>query len=104
MIEKLEEIKQAGLTALKAVADEDSLNQWKVTHLGRSSAIMDVFKNMGSIPKEERGNVGRAANVVKQALEAALAEKAEDLHKTALEHSLSSEQLDVTLPGRAVLQ
>ena len=74
MLETLEEIKQAGLTALVEVKDEDALNQWRVTHLGRSSAIMDVFKNMGEVPKEERGAVGRAANQVKQALEAALTE------------------------------
>jgi phenylalanyl-tRNA synthetase alpha chain len=102
MLEKLEDIKQTGLTALAEVDDEDSLNQWKVVHLGRSSAIMDVFKNMGSVPAEERGNVGRAANQVKAALEDAFAEKTDALKKAALEYFLSVERLDVTLPGRAI--
>ena len=102
MLEKLNQIKETGLANLNDVKDEEALNQWKTMHLGRSSAIMDVFKNMGSVPKEERGNVGRGANQVKQALEAAYDEKAEVLKQAALEQSLSAERLDVTLPGRAI--
>jgi phenylalanyl-tRNA synthetase alpha chain len=102
MLEKLDEIKESGLSALAEIGNEESLSQWKTTHLGRSSAIMDVFKNMGSVPKEERGAVGRSANQVKQALEAAYEEKVTALKQVALEHSLSAERLDVTLPGRAI--
>jgi len=104
MLDKLEEIKDAALSSLKEVDVEDLLDQWKVTHLGRSSQIMDVFKNMGSIAKEDRGNVGRAANEVKIDLETALAEKEESLHQSALEHALIEEHLDVSLPGRAITQ
>lgn len=102
MLEKLDEIKQESLTALVEIEDGEALSHWKVTHLGRSSAIMDVFKNMGAVPKEERGNVGRTANQVKTALETAFAEKEAALREAALQHSLTEDQLDVTLPGRAV--
>jgi phenylalanyl-tRNA synthetase alpha chain len=102
MLEKLNEIKEAGLVNLAQINDEAALNQWKTTHLGRSSALMDVFKNMSSVPKEERGNVGRGANQVKQALEAAYDEKAEAIKQAALAQSLAEERLDVTLPGRAI--
>ena len=102
MLEKLEEIKQAGMSSLLEINDEQALNQWKVAHIGRSSAIMDVFKNMGTVPKEQRGAVGRAANEVKGALEAAFAEKTATLRQVALQHSLREERLDVTLPGRAI--
>ncbi len=102
MLEKLEETKQAGMSSLLEINDEDALSQWKVSHIGRSSAIMDVFKNMNEVPKEERGAVGRAANEVKQALEAAFTEKTAALREVALQHSLSEERLDVTLPGRAL--
>ncbi|MGW8223581.1 MAG: hypothetical protein ACWGP1_15655, partial [Syntrophobacteria bacterium] len=60
MLNKLNQIKETGLAALAGVENEDALNQWKVTYLGRSSAIMDVFKNMGSVPKQERGDLGRS--------------------------------------------
>ena len=73
MLENLNQIKQEALASLANITDEAGLDQWRVLHLGRSSAIMDVFKNMGSIPKSERGTVGRTANQVKGTVEAALA-------------------------------
>jgi len=102
MLEKLEPIQQTALSALAEVGTEDALGQWRVAHLGRNSAIMEVFKNFGQLTKDERPIVGRTANQVKQALEAALAEKTETLRQAALERSIAQEQLDVTLPGRAI--
>ena len=102
MLEELKEIQQAGLEALEKVASEEALQEWKVTHLGRNSAIMGVFKNMGNIPKQQRGEVGRAANQVKKTLEAAFEEQAAALKEAALRRSLQQERLDVTLPGRAI--
>jgi len=63
---------------------------------------MQVFSGFGALSKEERPVVGQAANKVKVALEAALAEKTEAVKRSALERSLSEEKLDVTLPGRSV--
>lgn len=102
MLEKIGEIKKTALDALAKIEGEEGLDQWKVTHLGRSSAIMDVFKNMGSVPKEERGNVGRTANQVKQALQAALDEKKEALHQAEIQRALQEEKIDITLPGYAI--
>ncbi len=102
MLEKLEEIKSTSLSALGKVKDEEELDRWRVTYLGRSSAIMDVFKNMGNIPREERGKVGRIANQVKNILETALVEKGDMIHKASIARSLEEERLDVTMPGRAI--
>ena len=102
MLDQLNEIQETGLAALAVISDEEALNQWKISYLGRNSAIMDVFKNMGSLPKEQRGAVGRAANQVKGALETAYDQKTEAMEQAALQWSLSQERLDVTIPGRAV--
>jgi len=102
MLKKIEQIKKTALLALAEIDGEEGLNKWKTTHLGRSSAVMDVFKNMGSVSKEERGNVGRTANQVKQALQAALEEKTETLHQAEIQHALQEEKIDVTLPGYAI--
>ena len=102
MLDQLEQIRVNALATLHKIQDETSLGQWRVAHLGRSSAIMDVFKNMGALPKEERGPMGRAANEVKQALEAELTQKTAALTEAALTRSLTRDRLDVTLPGRAI--
>ena len=102
MLDQLNQIQETGLAALAAISDEEALNLWKINYLGRNSAIMDVFKNMGSLPKEQRGEVGRAANQVKTALEVAYDQKTEMMQQAALQRSLSEDRLDVTMPGRAV--
>jgi len=100
MLKKLDEIQSAALQALESVADDDSLQAWRVTHTGRSSALMQVFSGLGGLTKEERPLVGQKANKVKLALEAAFSERSQIVQEAALKRSLESEHLDVSLPGR----
>ena len=100
MLEKLDQIESTALASLESIQDEDSLQQWKTAYLGRSAPLMQVFDQMGKLTKEERPLVGRRANEVKRALEAALADRSETMHQLALARSLQAEKLDVTLPGR----
>jgi phenylalanyl-tRNA synthetase alpha chain len=102
MLDKLKEIEQVALSALEFVKVQAELDAWRVAHLGRSSPVMQVFSGLGQLSKEERPAVGQAANRVKIALEAALAERTEAVKAAALAKSLEEEQLDVTLPGRGV--
>lgn len=99
-LEALDEIQQKALAALEATTDEASLSEWRITHLGRSSPLMQTFSAMGQIPKELRSAVGQRANQVKQALEAALAARTDELKQAALQRSLTAERVDITLPGR----
>lgn len=100
MLDTLKEIEQTALTALGAVTDPAALEAWRVKYLGRNSALMQVFSGLGALSKEERPAMGQAANKVKAALEAALAERTEAIKVAALTRSLEEERLDVTLPGR----
>ena len=100
MLEQLEIIEKEALTALEEVGDIDSLGQWKVKYLGRSSDLMGTFDNLRDLPKDERPAVGRGANQVKQRLEAEYEGKSEHLRRLAVSRSLEKERLDVTLPGR----
>jgi phenylalanyl-tRNA synthetase alpha chain len=102
MDHKLSEIEKTALEALGSVQDDAGLEAWRITHLGRSSALMKVFGGLGALTKEERPLVGQTANRVKVALEAALSEKTDSLRRSVLERTLKDEKLDVTLPGRSV--
>lgn len=102
MLDKLKKIEAEGLAALQAITSNDDLEKWRIENLSRSSEIMSVFSQMGSLSKEERPLVGQQANVVKQALEQAFVEKKEAIKNESLSRSLASEVLDVTLPGRPV--
>ncbi len=102
MLAELDEIQKEATDTLQEIQDQEALDQWRVAYLGRSSPLMQVFDNLRQIPKEDRPIIGHRANQVKQSLESALEAKAETLRQAALKHSLQSERLDVTLPGRPV--
>lgn len=100
MIEKLDKIQEDALVTLVKIQDETELENWRVTHLGRSSPLMRIFEGLGQVPKEDRPTLGRHANEVKHCLEKAFLEKLTALQKASLTASLESDRVDVTLPGR----
>jgi phenylalanyl-tRNA synthetase alpha chain len=104
MLESFEKIRADALAALQGAQDEATLENWRTTHLGRSSALTQSLKQLGSLSAEERPKAGALANEVKQALEAALEERRAALQGKLLEQSLTSDRLDVTLPGRKILR
>ena len=100
MLDQLNEIEKSALESLAVIADQAALDAWRISTLGRSSPLMQVFAGFGKLSKEDKPVVGAAANRVKVALESALAERAEAIKNAALAKSLEEEKLDVTLPGR----
>lgn len=104
VFEDLEQILQQGLAALEEVKDEVGLQAWRTAHLGRSAPVMQMFSRLPQLPKELRPQVGQRANQVKQALEAAMAERGEQVRAASLQQKLASERVDVTLPGRQPLR
>ncbi len=102
MLEQLTQMEQDALQALNAVQDEIALEAWRVTYLGRRSALMRIFDELGKLDREQRPLVGKRANEVKKALEAAFHGKSEVLREAALRRALERERLDVTLPGRRI--
>jgi phenylalanyl-tRNA synthetase alpha chain len=59
-----------------------------------------ALKRIGELSAAERPQYGQMVNKVKQALTAAAEAKEQELKQQALERSLASESVDVTLPGR----
>src|SRR5512143_2395544 len=100
MTDQLEQIERQALGELDSVQDDEALQRWKVTHLGRSSPLMKTFDGLGKLAKEERPVIGRRANEVKRALETAFEARSQALRQSAVQRALAAERLDVTLPGR----
>ena len=95
--QRVAEVEADARAGLAAAADESALEAWRTGVLGRSGTLTSVLRGLGALPEDERRAVGAAANTVKQALEAALDVRREELRRGAL---ASLEPLDVTLPGR----
>jgi len=101
MLEQLNELGRNGLAALQGSADEEALGAWRTEYLGRKGRVTEAVKAVGTLPSEERPAYGRRANEVKRELEAAYEEKGEALRQAARAHSLVTDQVDISLPGRS---
>jgi phenylalanyl-tRNA synthetase alpha chain len=100
ILKDLDDMQTASLMLLEGVTDEAGLQTWKTANLGRSAPVMLVFTQLGKVESSLRPQVGQKANQVKQALEAAFEQRSQQIKQAALQNSLSSDRLDVTLPGR----
>jgi len=100
MIEQLNSIEKESLDALQSASSKAALENWHVTYLGKKSPLMTILGDLGKLSREERPAIGKRGNEVKNALEAAYADRVEAIRKAELQHSLTAGALDVTLPGR----
>lgn len=81
-------------------ADASALANAKARFLGRDGLVTQRMKALGSLPAAERAAAGRALNDVKQRIEGMLAEREAAIEAALLDARLSTEAIDVTLPGR----
>ncbi|HIT08100.1 MAG TPA: phenylalanine--tRNA ligase subunit alpha [Candidatus Merdivicinus faecavium] len=98
---QLEQIKESALRELAQCGDLKALEALRVGYLGKKGQLTAILKQMGKLSAEERPVVGQIANEVRQALEAAIAEKQEALREKELNDRLEAERIDVTMPGKA---
>jgi phenylalanyl-tRNA synthetase alpha chain len=104
MIEQLNSIEMEALAALQVVTSKEELENWRTSYLGKKSPLMTILGDLGKLSREERPAIGKRGNEVKNALEAAYADRVEAIRKAELQHSLTAGALDVTLPGRPALR
>ncbi len=101
VIDELATLEQEAAAALAAVADLAGLAEWKTKYTGKSGELTRLSRGLGSLPAEERPEVGRRVNALREQLEAAYASAEERLKGAAQAAELASDRIDVSMPGRA---
>ncbi|NCE64036.1 phenylalanine--tRNA ligase subunit alpha [Pseudoflavonifractor sp. 524-17] len=100
MKQLLEHIRTDALAAFSAAGDAQALDALRVKYLGKKGELTALLKQMGRLSPEERPVMGQLANQVREALASALERRQRDLEAQALTARLTSEAVDVTIPGR----
>ena len=98
----LEALRDEALAAVARASDVEALEALELDILGKKGRLTSVLRGIGALPAEDRPRVGAVANVVRQAIEQALAARGTDLRGSALEARLRAEAIDVTTPGRPI--
>ncbi len=98
--EQLEKLEQEILAAVSGAGDERTLEDVRVSALGKKGSVSLLMKGLGGMEPEERKLMGPALNGLKNKIGDAIADRQGALHEVALEARLAGERIDVTLPVR----
>ncbi len=98
-MDKLKNIKNKALEAIKKAPDLGACEYLEKQYLGKSGELILFFKELKNMPDDERKTAGKEANEAKKLLEAELALRKIQLGGTAKKEA-KKERLDVTAPGK----
>ncbi len=97
--QELEQILETARGAIHEAESLKSLDEQRVTWLGRKSRLTALMKRIPELPAEERAAFGKRMNQVKASIETDFSVRQEQLAQRQ-----DQPAFDVTLPGSAVVQ
>lgn len=96
---KIQQIEAEAASAIGSAATAAELENARVRFLGRKADLNEILKSIATLPPEEKGPVGKAGNQTRGRLEVLLRDRQEQIEAADLATLLSSDSIDVTLPG-----
>jgi phenylalanyl-tRNA synthetase alpha chain len=100
MLRTLATEREAGAARFAEAATPQELDAAEIAVLGRKAPFSLVQRALGSLEPDDRKEVGRAANEVREFLRTALAERRAALEAAVEELLLQADRTDLTVPGR----
>lgn len=103
-MEDIESLKTQILQNISTASDIKTLEDIRISAMGKKGLITDKMKNLGALPLEQKIETGKKLNIIKSEIEKALLEQKEILEAKELNEKLKKETLDITLPIRPEVQ
>ena len=100
MKEQLISLKERALSEIKVSSSMEELDSLRVKYSGKKGELTAILKGMGKLSAEERPEIGKIANEVREAIENEINIKKEEIKKIELNKKLAEEVIDVTMPGK----
>jgi phenylalanyl-tRNA synthetase alpha chain len=97
----LDTILAEGLAHAARATDSATLEQVRVDWLGKKGFVTEQMRQLAGLDADAKKSFGAQINLVKEALQGALSDKKAILDAEILRAKLSTETIDVSLPGRA---
>src|SRR4030065_1655162 len=99
MKSRLQEIKNKAESEIPSVKTEDEISDIKIKYLGRKGALTLLLKDLSTLPPDERKEIGKSANELKNWIEDNLNQKQKEIKGKGVE-GLKKGFFDITLPGK----
>ena len=100
--QNINEIYQNAMVEIDESSTSDKLQELKIKFLAKKSVLMSLLSTLGSLPPEERKEMGQKLNEIKGKIAVAIETKENELRKLELEKKLKSETIDISLPSKRV--
>ena len=97
---ELEHLQQETLSTLSQASSEKEISELRIRVLGKKGTLTQLLKKLGTLPENERREMGKVANQVKQAVEKGIEESLSLIQEKERRKVFERERIDVTLPGR----
>ncbi|MDU0810556.1 MAG: phenylalanine--tRNA ligase subunit alpha [Burkholderia sp.] len=98
----LEQIIDTAQQSFKQAINITALENEKARFLGKSGILTEFLKNISKLHPDIRKIEGARINLVKEQIQTALNARRQEIAENLLNQRLSTESIDVTLPGRGV--
>lgn len=102
MKQTLQELQQRVMEQLRGVTNTEQLEKLRVGVLGRKGELTGILRGLGSLDPGERPAMGQMVNDVRQEIDDAMNNELARLEEAEQARRLSSEGIDVTMPGERV--
>lgn len=99
MKEKISNLYEQALLAIKDCKNLNDVNNLKVSLLGKNGQVTELLKGMREVEPSERPKIGQMVNDLRVKIENLINEKLEVFKKEQLNERLKSEAIDITLPS-----
>lgn len=100
MQEKIAEILNEARVKIEEATEISIVEEIRVKMLGKKGLITQILRGMGELSREEKKQIGPAANKAKNEIETLINEKFAKLRSSAKEKRFQLEKIDVTEPGK----
>jgi phenylalanyl-tRNA synthetase alpha chain len=98
--DELTALETQATTELATCGDEAALRAWNTKFFGDNGLVKAALGKLATIPKDQKAAYGQSVNQLKAKLTTAYGSALADAKEKALQLSLTTNPLDVTLPGR----
>lgn len=99
MKEKLLEVKSRAMDLLAKTDKKEEIENLRVQFLGKKGEITALLRTMGSLPAEERPEMGKLANEIREKLEGEISDYKKNIDNKIKADKLANEKIDVTMPS-----
>jgi len=96
---ELERISRSAAESVSAAATLESVEEVRVSLLGRKGSLTAMLKALKDLPLEEKRRCGPQANTLRDSLQQALDARRTELERAGTEAALSGARIDLTLPA-----